>query len=210
MDVLAQVDHLVYATPDLNGSIETLEKLLGIRATFGGQHAGKGTCNALIALGSSTYLEILGPDPAQPEPNAPRWFGIDTVTTPRLVTWAAKGNDLARLVSNAADKGVKLGEVKSGTRRRFDRLLLTWQFTDPDPLIAGGVVPFLIDWGQSPHPAASAAQGAALVDLRAQHPDSNRVQALLGEILIALPVCKGPDAALVATILGPRGLVELR
>lgn len=210
MDLLTQVDHLVYATPDLNVGINRLEKLLGVRATPGGQHFGKGTRNALIALGPSMYLEIVGPDALQPKPQTPRWFGIDDLSAPKLVAWAVKANDLARLVTEAAHQGVDLGEVKSGSRRRVDGLLLTWQFTDPGALIADGIVPFFIDWGLSPHPAVNAAYGASLVDLRSEHPDPASVRTLLGELGFALPVKKGPESALIATINGHRGPVELR
>ncbi len=124
--LLGRVDHLVYATPDLNLGTDTLEKLLGVRATLGGQHLGLGTRNTLIALWPFTYLEIVGPDPEQPKPASPRWFGIDELKAPRLARWAANGNDLDQLVSEAAQHGVKLGAVASGSRNREDGVVLSW------------------------------------------------------------------------------------
>jgi hypothetical protein len=209
-ELLVRVDHLVYATPDLNRGVEEIEKLLGVRATPGGQHPGRGTRNALIALGSATYLEIIAPDPEQPPPKTPRPFGIDGLKKSRLVTWAAKGVNLERLRDEAARKGARLGEVMSGSRRRPDGALLSWRYTDPQTVLADGLVPFFIDWGQSPHPARSAAQGASLIALRADHPDAQRVQRLLRELGLDLPLQPGAAPALVAIIDSPRGRVELR
>src|SRR5205823_4483397 len=97
-DGRANVDHLVYATPDLDLGIRTIEQLTGIHAAAGGQHPGLGTRNALIALGPATYLEIIGPDPAQPALSQPLRFGIDRLKEPRLVGWVAKGTQLDQLV----------------------------------------------------------------------------------------------------------------
>ena len=208
--LISRVDHLVYATPDLNRGVEEIEKLLGVRATAGGQHPGRGTRNALVALGPTTYLEILGPDPEQPPPQEPRAFGLDGLKESKLVAWFISGRDLERLRGEAVRKGVPLGEVKSGSRRRPDGVQLSWQFTDPSVLVADGIVPLFIDWGDSPHPARTAAKGATLVSLRAEHPDVQRVREMLRHLGVDLPVKRGQSAALIAVIEGPRGRVELR
>jgi hypothetical protein len=161
-------------------------------------------------LGPATYLEIIAPDPEQPAPDAPRPFGIDGLKESRLVAWAAKGADLERLRDEAARKGAALGEVTSGSRRRTDGVLLSWRYTDPRTILADGLVPFFIDWGRSPHPAQAAAPGCSLIALRAEHPDAQRVQRLLRELRIDLPVRSGAAPALVAIIDSSRGRVELR
>lgn len=158
-EFLSRVDHVVYATPDLNRGVEEIEKLLGVRAIAGGQHPGRGTRNALIALGPAAYLEIIAPDPEQPSPKEPRPFGLDELKESRLVAWCAKGRDLEHLRRDALRKGVRLGEVRSGSRLRPDGVQLWWQFTDPTVLVADGIVPFFIDWGESSHPAHTACTG---------------------------------------------------
>jgi hypothetical protein len=76
--------------------------------------------------------------------------------------------------------------------------------------VADGLVPFFIDWGQSSHPAQTAARGGPLIDLRAEHPDPQRVERTLRQLGLDLPVQKGPAPALIAIIDSPRGHVELR
>jgi hypothetical protein len=48
------------------------------------------------------------------------------------------------------------------------------------------------------------------IALRAEHPDARRVQRLLRELGLDLPVQSGAKPALVAVIDSPRGRVELR
>jgi Glyoxalase-like domain len=208
-DAVAVVDHLVYAGPDLRVATETIERLLGVKATPGGQHPGRGTRNALIALSPSTYIEIIGPDPEQPTPALPRPFGIDKLSGPKLVTWAAKESDLPRREKSAAANGVKLGALAEGSRQRPDGLLLRWTYTDPRTVVADGLVPFFINWGTTPHPAASAAGGVTLVGLKAQHPDPDRIRQTLGKLGLVMPVSAGASVSLMATIDCPRGRVEL-
>jgi hypothetical protein len=224
-----EIDHLVYAVPDLAAGVAHLERLLGVRASPGGCHPAWGTRNALIALGDASYLEIIGPDPegasrteaqaAQARvPDAsqegsrasrPRIFAIEALTAPRLVTWAAKGKDLPRLVERARRHGVDLGAARPGSRFRSDGVLIPWTLTDPFMPRAGGVIPFFIDWGVTPHPAASAAPGCALVELRAEHPDAEAVRAMLRALGIALSVDRGPAPTMIVTLTSPRGIVKL-
>jgi hypothetical protein len=208
--VLKRLDHLVYAVPDLDGGVADLEQRLGVRAAAGGPHPGRGTRNALIALGPETYLEIIAPDPAQPEPAGGRWFGVDPTAPARLAGWAAKGSDLARIVAAAARRGVTLGEVMPGARTRPDGVALRWTLTNPDAKAVFGLAPFFIDWGTSPHPAATAPRGPAIVGLRAEHPRPDLAREPLAALGLDLAVDQGPRPALVATLRTVSGVVELR
>lgn len=208
VSLLAKIDHLVYATPDLGTAVASIRRLVGVQATPGGQHPGAGTRNALIALGDAVYLEIIGPDPDQPRPPQARRFGIDDLKAPKLVTWAAKSSDLDQLTGDALRRGIQLGPIDRGSRRTPQGVLLAWRLTRTTD--ADGIVPFFIDWGQTPHPARTAATGASLVDLRAEHPDAQRVQKVLNTLGLDLPVQAGAQPALIATISSPQGRVELR
>jgi hypothetical protein len=208
--LLKRIDHLVYSTTDFEKSIADLEARLGVRPALGGQHPGRGTHNALIALSDRSYLEVVGPDPTQTETLGPRWFQIDSLDAPRLVTWAVKEAELDKLSEKAKACGIFLGSVVSGTRQRPDGLCLRWRFTDPATVVADGVVPFFIDWGDSPHPAASAPPGPVLESLRAEHPEPKVVMRALSAVGISLPVEYGPRPALIATLRTEKGLVELR
>jgi hypothetical protein len=204
------VDHLVYATPDLGLGINRIERLLGIRATPGGQHPGAGTRNALIALGPTAYLEIVGPDLEQPEPGQPRWFRIDELDEPRLVTWAAKSDAIDRIRNEAQRLGIGLGDTVAGSRRRDDGVLLAWRYTNPRAIVADGIIPFFIDWGTTPHPSGSAAPGASLLNLRAEHPRPESARSIARHLGLDLRIDQGSEPALIATIASPRGQVELR
>jgi len=203
------IDHLVYATPDLDIGIEKIEQLFGVRATLGGQHLGAGTRNALVALGPGTYLEIVGPDREQAEPEQPRWFRIDEIDAPRLVTWAARVDAIEQLSSEVRRLGIDVGDVVAGSRRRGDGVLLAWRYTNPRTIIGDGIIPFLIDWGMTPHPSESTAQGGSLITLRAEHPQPEPIRDVAKRLGLSLQIDRGSQPALVATIASPRGEVEL-
>lgn len=204
-----ELDHLVYATPDLEATIADLEVLLGVRAAYGGRHQGRGTRNALIALSELSYLEIVGPDETQVDVARPRWLGVDALTGARLVTWAAKCANIETLVESAARDGVVLGRVTSGSRQTTDGTVLRWQLTDPAAMLESGVIPFLIDWGSTVHPASTAPRGPALLSLRAEHPEPPRVERTASALGLELPVTRSVEPRLIARLRTERGDVDL-
>jgi hypothetical protein len=207
--LLSMVDHIVYVTPDIERSVLDLGARLGVAAIPGGQHPSWGTRNALLALGPLAYLEIMGADPSLPQPPMPRPLGIDGLSVPRLATWVCRSEDLNATVSAARRAGVDLGNVESRSRTRPDGTLLRWSMSDLFADRLGGIVPFFINWGGSPHPAQSAPMGCTLEGLRAEHPEPERVRVVLKALGIDLPVSYGKEVLLVADLRTARGRVQL-
>jgi Glyoxalase-like domain len=207
---LASVDHLVWGGADLEQEIGRFEARTGVRPVPAGRHPGEGTRNAIIRLGPARYLELIAPDVTQGSLGRPRWFGLDDVIIPRLISWAVKSSHLDQRVAAARTAGVPLGEVRNGRRQLSSGEVVSWRLTYPDVRLGDGLVPFLIDWGISLHPAQSAPGGVELVDLRAEHPEPESVTELLRRLGVELPVTAGNTAALIATLETPRGRVELR
>ncbi|NHZ70412.1 MAG: VOC family protein, partial [Proteobacteria bacterium] len=77
--MLSQIDHLVFATPDLDQGTSYIEELLGVDAVAGGTHPDFGTHNSLVSLGHHTYLEIVAPDPHRTDPSIPGLFRLHEI-----------------------------------------------------------------------------------------------------------------------------------
>jgi hypothetical protein len=203
------LDHLVFAAPDLAAAVHAFAERSGVRPAPGGSHVGLGTANYLVDLGSGAYLEIIGPDPDQPDPLGPRPFGIDELTEPRLVTWAVRTEHLDALLTDARAAGYDPGEPRAMSRRTADGDLLEWRLTAPRFDYGAGLVPFVIDWGDSAHPTARGLPQAPLRDFRATHPDPASVRPALAAMRVDLRLDIGESPALHAVIGGVTGPVQL-
>jgi catechol 2,3-dioxygenase-like lactoylglutathione lyase family enzyme len=211
--VRAVIDHLVYATPDLDAAVESVSAALGVRPTPGGRHPGLGTRNALLDLGGGAYLEIIGVDgeagAAGDQSGEPRPFGLDHIAEPRLAAWAAKADGIDRRVARARAAGYDPGPVQPLSRRLPDGTELHWRLTFPGPH-AVELVPFLIEWAaDTPHPSTTSATGCRLVSFTGAHPEPDAVAAVLRAVEVELAVQPAASAALVAVIEGPGGTVTL-
>jgi glyoxalase-like protein len=205
------IDHLIYAAPDLDAAVADLEDRFGVRAQAGGRHTGLGTHNALLALGPRTYLEIIAPDPGQPAPPVPRPFGIDDLDRAALVSWALTCDDIDQAVTEAQRQGYDPGPVTVGQRVAPAGTTLRWRATAS--AVAEDLIPFLICWGDTEHPARSAPRGLSLQSLQIEHPDPlSLTPALmaLGAGIDVIPVAPAAAPALVATLSGPVGTRILR
>jgi hypothetical protein len=208
--LLARVDHLVYACAELERGIKEIEQTLGVRAIPGGRHPMWSTHNALAGLGARSYLEIIAPDPDSTPTSRPRPFGLDAAGRSHLAAWAASGREPHAWRNEAVRGGVHLGAIQPGSRRRADGVMLEWQLSDLRCVLGDGIVPFLIDWGASPHPSLTAPKGAVLEGLRAEHPDPEGVRGMLSALGLDLQVDAGPRPVLLAKIRCRAGVVILR
>ncbi len=198
------LDHLAYAVPDLDRAVADFESTTGLRPVPGGSHAGLGTANYLVGLGDA-YLEIIGPDPAQPDHIGPRPFGVTASAEPRLVTWAVRTANIDDTVAAARRNGYDPGPVIAMSRRTPSGEMLEWRLTSPDAPRMNGLLPFVIDWGDTAHPSSGELPQARLIDFRATHPDPAEVERTLAVLGADLIVDTGRDMTLHAVLETPRG-----
>ena len=202
-----RVDHLIYVAADLRRGMEEIEDLLGVRPVAGGRHPQYGTCNALLALGPETYLEVIAPDPGLPPPPRGVLFAGACSGESRLATWVLNAEPIEEAVSGA--RSIGLGEICDGSREQADGTVLAWRLTDPYAMPYDGAVPFLISWGRTPHPATVAPAGGTLVGLRVEHPEPAGVSRALEVLGVAMEVSNEREFRLIATIETTNAVIEL-
>lgn len=212
---MAAIDHLVVAAPELDVGTAAVAELVGRQPAPGGPHPGVGTRNTLLSLGDEVYLEVIAPDPEQPEPANPRPFGIDALGGPKLVTFAihaSEGETIEDIVAAMRGCGEDPGEIISMSRVKPDGEEIHWSLTlSPAGLAEGaGLAPFVIEWGDTTHPAKVTPTGCTLVSMSGTHPDPDHIRALYSAIGIDVSVEAGDDVSLEAVLDTPNGRVTLR
>lgn len=202
------LDHLVYATTDLEKTTSKLADLFGCSLQPGGSHTGLGTANFLMSLGGSHYLEVIGPDAGQPKLERPRPFGIDELEGAGLVTFAVSAIDIDRQCRDAIAAGYDPGPVLDMSRKTPDGELLAWRLTPGGRDTCEGAVPFLIDWGQTRSPSQTLPEACKLVGFEVHHPQAAEVEERYVALGLKIAVSEGPKR-LAARLKTPRGEVVL-
>jgi hypothetical protein len=201
---LYELDHLLWAAPDLAEGERAFARITGVVPAGGGSHPGFGTRNNLASLGSGVYFEIISPDPAQPE------FGrraerIARLPAPSMHTFAVRGNDLEGFRRAASELGLKSSEPISMSRRRSDGVMLKWRVTYIEDEGWGDLIPFLIDWQDSEHPSKTAPGGCALREFRVLHPDAAALAEIYRRLGIPVAVARAPAAGYLVRLDTPEG-----
>jgi hypothetical protein len=208
-EVPALLDHILLGSPGLQQGIDFVAERTGVRAAFGGVHPGRGTQNALLSLGARRYLEIIAPDPAQPDAKNQLAPELRSLEQPRLVGWAAHPGHLAAFAEKLRAAHIEFQGPTPGSRKRPDGRLLQWQtlhLLDD----ASALLPFFIEWAaDSPHPSSDAPKGCSVVGFSAETPRPAELIAKLKSLSLDLPVQKGDGLRLRAEISGPKGRLEI-
>ncbi|HEX3337475.1 MAG TPA: VOC family protein [Jatrophihabitans sp.] len=117
--------------------------------------------------------------------------------------------NLDALVAAARAGGYDPGGPRPMSRRTLGGELLEWRLTTPDVALGDGLIPFLIDWGATPHPTSRALPRTPLLEWRAGHPDPESIGAILTALGAELPVARSDRATLTAVVQGAAGPVSL-
>jgi hypothetical protein len=183
------IDHLVIACPDPDAAAARLEAELGLLATGGGTHEGRGSHNRLVFLADGSYLELIGVSDATLASGSS--VGAATV---RSLEHGGGLATFALAVDDIEDWTDALGPAAHGSRRRDDGDLVEWWTIVPDEPLSP-TVPFLIE-----HLYAGAEWGPQALADRATfvHPVGSPVS------MAALEIAGLPGAAQALAGLGIR------
>jgi catechol 2,3-dioxygenase-like lactoylglutathione lyase family enzyme len=204
-EIPAQLDHIVLGCRDLDRGITFVEEGTGVRAALGGVHPGAGTHNALLSLGERRYLEILAPDPGQPDAGNP----LEKLSEPRLMTWAVRPGDLATFARKLRRSNIAFEGPRPGKRQRPDGLVLKWQALGLSDNVSG-MLPFFIEWStDSVHPSEDSPKGCSLVRFEASTPDPDALTKQATLLGLDLHVIRGDRPQLRATIAGLTGQLTI-
>ena len=167
-----KIDHIVIGASYLSEGVDYIKQTLGVDIPFGGEHMKMGTHNHLMQLGDGMFLEVIALNKNIDPPSQPRWYGLDDPyirlcieKQPRLLTWVVNTQSLAGLMQQAS--------FSLGQSELVSRGSLSWNFGLPKDgrLLAGGLLPYAIEWHTDTHPSQNMAElGCKLKSLEIHHP----------------------------------------
>jgi glyoxalase-like protein len=206
---MTTIDHIIWATPDLDEGIATFRDMAGLEPAKGGSHPGLGTRNALLSLGEKIYLEILAPDPAQ-DLTGTYGAALAKLAVPGVFTFSVRTDDIRQTHAKLVELGVSTTGPIGMSRSRPDGGKLSWHIMMLNPGRFGWEFPFFIDWGNVPvHPANDAPQGCRLRHLTVLSPNAAELEGAFRGVGLDTSVNRAPQPGFVAALDTPRGRLVL-
>jgi len=210
-----QIDHVIWAVPDLDQGVELFREMSGVTPTTGGVHPGRGTRNSLVSAGENTYLEIIAPDPGQmpldPEETPVQAFAyqISTMKAPEVDMFAFSAPDLEAVAELARDLGLEVVGPSPGQRMTPDGDLIRWSHVDFIGHDFGQFLPFALNWMDSPHPSTTSPKGALIEGITVHHPRATELQNLYEGLGIPAKVVEAEKPRIVVHMRSDLGTFEL-
>lgn len=207
------LDHLLIGAPTLDVGISWLFDLTGVRAAPGGSHPGLGTWNALASLGPRQYIEIIAPDPGQPDTETFYVPGLRDLGEPRIATWAARATGVRTEFLSRLPPEFSCDAPREGSRVRPDGSRLAWTLAFPrhrDHATFGGLLPFFIEWRPgTTHPGTTTTPGLSLRSLSFRNPDPDVVRRALLALDLDARIEASDRASIGVSLETPRGAVTI-
>ena len=198
------LDHIILLIADLETFKSRFEAETGVELTVGGAHPGLGTVNLLASVGEGVYLEFIAPNPDLEEPQG---LGARLVAygEPHVASFALRTEDMEATVAAAEAAGLSTLGPAAGSRETPDGVLLSWSGLYLVGHDQGDQVPFYIDWGETPHPSDTSAQGLKLLSFHAVHPEPERLATIYRGMDMPVTVVAGEAPGFELRIGTPKG-----
>ncbi|MER1967760.1 VOC family protein [Castellaniella sp. GW247-6E4] len=207
--MLTTLDHFMYAGTSLDDMATGFTALTGIVPEQGGRHPTLGTHNCLVGAGSSTYLELIAPDPAS-DVRSPMRDGMEALPRPQLHRFIMRcaSADFPALAEAYRRSGIE-APVHDLERLTQDGQILRWRLMIPEANSYGLFAPLFIDWLDTPHPTGRLTPDATVLACEAGHPQADRLALLWRDLGVEIPL-RAADAPYMHVRLGtPRGEVAM-
>lgn len=204
-----QLDHIVWAVPDLDEGIRTIADLTGVEPVSGGKAPGREQShNALISLGGGSYLEIFSPARAG---GGGRWGKLVEDGQPRIVSYALQVTDrFAGLRAAIATRGYSFTGPRAMGRVRPDGGAVNWELLNVAGTPLDDALPFFIDWlGSTPHPSQSSPTGVTIDSFAVAHPRGTELADIYRGLGVGTPVLRSNKASINLVLDTPQGKVWL-
>ena len=153
-----KIDHLVIGASTLIQGVNFVADILGVEMPYGGTHSKMGTHNHLMQIGDGVFIEVIAINWEIDPPGRPRWYGLDDPfirqqieKQPALLTWVVNTRNINELI--------RMANFSLGKAELISRGNLSWHFGLPEDgrLLAGGMLPYAIEWKTDRHPSANMA-----------------------------------------------------